>query len=93
MRQDVDATPLFKGLPDDRCPCPHWGYVFKGRLTFQCGDREEIFEAGDAFYLEGGHVPTSPEPGTEYLLQPQRAVACRERGDDAKHASHAASAG
>jgi hypothetical protein len=41
--------------------------VFKGRLTFQCGDREEVFEAGDAFYLEGGHVPTSTEPDTEYL--------------------------
>jgi hypothetical protein len=25
--QDIDATPLLKGLPDDSCPCPHWGYV------------------------------------------------------------------
>ena len=54
MRQDMDASPLFKGLPDDKCSCPHWGYVFKGRLTFDCGDHEEIFEAGDA-------SPTSPE--------------------------------
>ena len=23
--EDLDATPLMKGLPDDRCPCPHWG--------------------------------------------------------------------
>src|SRR5438094_10062556 len=67
FRQDVDATPLFKGLPDDKCSCPHWGYVFKGRLTFDCGDHEEIFEAGDAFYIEAGHVPTGSEPGTEYL--------------------------
>ena len=67
MRQDMDATPLFKGLSDDKCSCPHWGYVFKGRLTFDCGDHEEIFEAGDAFYIEAGHVPTSSEPGTEYL--------------------------
>ncbi len=66
IRQDIDASPLFKGLPDDRCPCPHWGYVFKGRLTFRVGDREEVYEAGDAFYLEGGHLP-SAEPGTEYL--------------------------
>src|SRR2546421_1281718 len=36
-------------------------------LTFDCGDHEEIFEAGDAFYIEAGHVPTSSEPGTEYL--------------------------
>lgn len=23
FRQDVDATPLVKGLPGDRCQCPH----------------------------------------------------------------------
>lgn len=22
---DADPTPLFRGLPDDRCQCPHWG--------------------------------------------------------------------
>ena len=65
--QDLDATPLMKGLPDDRCSSPHWGYVFKGRLTFDCGDHEEVFEAGDAFYLSPGHIPTGSEPGTEYI--------------------------
>ena len=29
--QDIDATPLLKGLPDDSCQCPHWGYVLEGR--------------------------------------------------------------
>ena len=24
MKEDVDGAPLFKGLPDDRCSCPHW---------------------------------------------------------------------
>jgi hypothetical protein len=66
-KQDLDATPLMKGLPDDRCSSPHWGYVFKGRLTFDCGDHEEVFEAGDAFYLSPGHIPISSDPGTEYL--------------------------
>jgi hypothetical protein len=65
--QDLDGTPLMKGLPDDRCSSPHWGYVFNGRLTFDCGDHEEVFEAGDAFYLRPGHIPISSEPGTEYL--------------------------
>ena len=64
---DLDGTKLLKGLPDDRCSSPHWGYVFKGRLTFDCGDHEEVFEAGDAFYLGAGHIPVSSEPGTEYL--------------------------
>lgn len=65
--QDLDATPLMKGLPDDRCSSPHWGYVFSGRLTFDCGDHEEVFQAGDAFYIGPGHIPTSSEPGTEYV--------------------------
>jgi len=67
FRQNVDHTLLLKGLPDDRCQCPHWGYVFKGRVTFQYGDREEVYDAGDAFYAPPGHVPVQTEPGTEYL--------------------------
>ena len=66
FREDIDATPLLRGLPGDRCNCPHWGYVFKGRLTFDLGDHEEVYEAGDAFYLRHGHIPHA-EPGTEYL--------------------------
>ena len=67
FREDVDATPLLKGLPDDRCQCPHWGYVVSGRMTMTFGDREEVFEAGDAFYAPPGHVPVSHEPGTEIV--------------------------
>jgi hypothetical protein len=67
FREDIDATPLLKGLPDDRCQCPHWGYVVKGRMTMRFGDREEIFESGDAFYAPPGHVPVSHEPGTEIV--------------------------
>src|SRR2546428_3931041 len=63
FREDIDATPLMRGLPDDRCQCPHWGYVVNGKLTFRYADREEIFEAGDAFYTPPGHVPVKHEPG------------------------------
>ena len=64
--QDIDATPMLKGLPDDRWQCPDWGSVIKGRLTFRFADHEEVFEAGDAFYLPPGHVPMA-SAGTEYL--------------------------
>ena len=63
---DVDMTPLLQGLPDDRCPCPHWGYVLRGRMVFAYADHEETYEAGDAFYSPPGHVPTI-EAGTEYV--------------------------
>jgi hypothetical protein len=57
-REDIDATPLFKGLPEDRCQSPHWGYVISGRLTLRFADREEVYEAGDAYYAPPGHIPT-----------------------------------
>ena len=57
FRDDADGTPLFRGLPDDRCQCPHWGVVVSGRLVLRFADREESYEAGDAYYAAPGHVP------------------------------------
>jgi hypothetical protein len=54
---DADMGELFKGLPDDRCQCEHWGYVIKGKLTFKTADGEETFETGDAYYVPPGHTP------------------------------------
>jgi hypothetical protein len=68
FHQDVDATPLMKGLPGDMCQCPHWGYVTSGRVTFRFADHDEVYEAGDAFYTAPGHIPVSHEPGTEILM-------------------------
>jgi hypothetical protein len=64
FHQGGDATPLFKGLPDDRCQAAHWGYIFKGKVTFKYADHEEVYEAGDAYYAPPGHVPVV-EAGTE----------------------------
>ena len=38
---DMDSTPLLKGLPEDNCNCPHWGYVLKGRVTFRFPDHDD----------------------------------------------------
>ena len=66
FRQDADGTPFFKGLPDDRCQSPHWSYVLRGELTFRYADREEIYEAGDAYYAPPGHIPVVTS-GTEVV--------------------------
>jgi hypothetical protein len=66
LRADMDLAPLLRGLPDDRCPCPHWGYMLSGRMTVDYGDREEVFEAGDAFYLPPGHAPRAAA-GSEFV--------------------------
>jgi hypothetical protein len=66
FRQDMDGTPLLKGMPDDSCQCPHWGYVLKGRVTYRFADHDEVFEAGDAFYLPPGHIPLA-DAGSELV--------------------------
>jgi hypothetical protein len=54
---DADLADLFRGLPDDRCQLPRWGYVIKGKVAFRLADREETYEAGDAYYVPPGHTP------------------------------------
>ena len=64
--QEFDLAPLLKGLPDDRCQCPHYGYVLKGRMTVRYADREEVINAGDAYYMVPGHAPVM-EASTEIV--------------------------
>lgn len=54
---DTDLASMFRGLPDDRCQHPRWGYVLKGRVEYRFADREETYEAGDAYYVPPGHTP------------------------------------
>jgi hypothetical protein len=63
---DADPAPLFRGLPENRCQCPHWGVVVSGRLDARYADGEESFTAGDVYYLAPGHLP-HPHAGTELI--------------------------
>jgi len=54
---DADLVDLFRGLPEDRCQLPRWGYVLNGNVTFRFPDREETYEAGDAYFVPPGHTP------------------------------------
>ncbi|HEU5385394.1 MAG TPA: hypothetical protein VFV73_05795 [Streptosporangiaceae bacterium] len=56
-KADMDPAPFFKGLPEDRCPCPHWGVVLAGQIIFRYADRDEVYTAGDAYYGAPGHLP------------------------------------
>jgi hypothetical protein len=57
-----DESP-FKGLPDDRCQCDHWGYLFTGsfRVTYKDAP-DEIVRAGEAYHLRPGHFVQTLEP-------------------------------
>jgi Cupin domain len=54
---DADMSELYKGLPDDRCQCPHWGVVLQGKLKYTTDDGEVIIGAGEAYYVPAGHLP------------------------------------
>jgi hypothetical protein len=62
---------LFKGLPDDRCQCDHWGYLFKGsfRVTYLDGT-EEVVRAGEAYHLRPGHFVQTLEAVEMIELSP-----------------------
>lgn len=66
-----DLRPLLKGLPEDRCHCPHWGVVFEGSITVQYADgTEETTRAGEAYYWPGGHTGWTDEGVVFYEISP-----------------------
>lgn len=66
IRQDADLAPMLQALPGGQCPCPHWGFLLKGRMTVRYTDAQETIGAGEAFYLPPGHIPAA-EAGTEFV--------------------------
>jgi hypothetical protein len=66
IRESHSLAPMLKGLPGDSCQCPHWGYMLAGKITVSYPDHEEVYQAGDAFYMPPGHVPAA-ETGSEFI--------------------------
>ncbi|HHI03747.1 MAG: cupin domain-containing protein [Candidatus Zixiibacteriota bacterium] len=57
MAAGADATPLLEGLKDDKCQCPHWGYMLEGAIHVKYNDgTEEVCKAGEMFYWPAGHT-------------------------------------
>ncbi len=76
----TDFTPLLKGLENDLCQVPHWGYVIHGAIKISYEDgSSEVFRAGEAYYMKPGHtgivledlklVSFSPEKGMQELSE------------------------
>lgn len=66
LPRGADLREATKGLPGDLCPCPHWGYMLKGRVRMHTADGHQDFEAGEAFYWAPGHAPEALED-SEYV--------------------------
>ena len=63
----ADFTPMYRGLPDDRCQSHHWGYVIEGRLILHRPEGDIVAEAGEAYYVAPGHTGESGLPGTKVV--------------------------
>ena len=98
--QDIDATPLLKGLPDDACSCPHWGYVLRGRVTFRFPEsrrprglrgRRRVLPAGRPHpkrRRRDGVRAVQPYGGAE----PRQRSHAAEHGGDAERVNHVGTA-
>lgn len=72
-----NASAAYENLPGKVCMCPHYGYVFKGRIrcTFPGTDwPDEIAEAGDAYFFRAGHHLIYEEPTESMELNPADAL-------------------
>jgi hypothetical protein len=61
--QASDNKWMYKGLPNDSCPCDHYGYVKSGsfRILYDDGT-EEAVEENAVYFIPGGHIWVYDEP-------------------------------
>ena len=84
IRQTHSLAGMFKGLPGEACPCPHWGYLFAGKITVNYADHDEVYEAGDAFYMSPGSRPCRRGRQRVRPVQPSRGAGRGAGRDDAQ---------
>ena len=69
----TDIAPLLKGLENDLCQSPHWGYVLKGEVTvtYENG-KNELTSGGDLFFWPAGHTVKVGQDAEIILFSPQK---------------------
>lgn len=68
----TDIAPLLKGLENDLCQSPHWGYLMEGEVTVTYQDgKSETVTAGDLFYWPPGHTVKVARDAEIVLFSPQ----------------------
>lgn len=72
----ADAAPLLQGMPQDLCPCPHWGTVLRGSIRVRYADgSEETVCAGEVYYWPPGHTVRALEDYEALEFSPGPAMA------------------
>jgi hypothetical protein len=68
----TDIAPLLKGLTDDACHAPHWGFMVSGELVVTYSDGEnETCKGDDLFYWRPGHSVRVVRDAEVILFSPQ----------------------
>jgi hypothetical protein len=67
----TNIAPLLKGLEDDACQTPHWGYILAGEVvvTYTTGTQETC-SANDLFYWPPGHSVRVTDDAEVILFSP-----------------------
>lgn len=69
----TDFTPILKGLKDDLCQVPHWGYLEKGKIrVIDYHKNTETIKAGEVFYMAPGHTVIVDEDARIIDFSPER---------------------
>jgi hypothetical protein len=77
VTEPLDCTELYATLPGGVCMCPHYGYMFSGRLRCVYPDSDwpdEVAETGDAYFFRAGHVLIYEAPSEVLELNPAAAL-------------------
>jgi hypothetical protein len=68
----TDIAPLLKGLKNDACHAPHWGYMISGELVVTYTDgKVDTCNANDVFYWPPGHSVRVVKDADLVLFSPQ----------------------
>ena len=77
VTEPIDCSSGYKGLPGGLCPCPHYGYVFEGRMraVYPGSDwPDEVASTGEVYFFPAGHVLIYEEPSRVLELNPAAAL-------------------
>ena len=68
----TDIAPLLKGLKDNACDSPHWGYMISGELVVTYTDgKVDTCKTNDLFYWPPGHSVRVVADAEVILFSPQ----------------------
>lgn len=68
----TDIAPLLKGLDDDACHAPHWGFIISGEVVITyTNETSETCVGGDLFYWPPGHSVRVVQDAEVILFSPQ----------------------